>query len=79
CYKNIHLVIQKRRNSWYNNKYEKGSEWLRTLFHIDIKDYDVKGTVAIRPSVRAIIICDGKIALVHSLKYDYYISNVQEK
>ncbi|MDD3341938.1 MAG: NUDIX domain-containing protein [Bacilli bacterium] len=45
---------------------------MRTLFHIDTKDYDVKGTVAIRPSVRAIIICDGKIALVHSLKYDYY-------
>jgi len=45
---------------------------MKLLFEIDKKDYDPNGTVGIRPSVRGIIVRDGKIALVHSLKYDYY-------
>ena len=45
---------------------------MRTLFEIDLKDYDENGTRFERPSVRGIIIKDGKIAMVHSLKYDYY-------
>ena len=45
---------------------------MRLLFEQDKKDYNEKGTQFIRPSVRGIVIRDGKIAMVHSLKYDYY-------
>lgn len=45
---------------------------MRELFTIDKNNYDVNGTVGKRPSVRGIIIKDGKIAMMHSLKYDYY-------
>lgn len=45
---------------------------MRELFVIDKKNYDENGTVGRRPSVRGIIIKDGKIAMVHSLKYNYY-------
>lgn len=45
---------------------------MRLLFEIDKKDYNKNGSSFVRPSVRGIIIKDGKIAMVHSLKYDYY-------
>ena len=45
---------------------------MRLLFEIDTKDYDPNGKAFVRPSVRGIIIRDGKAAMVHSLKYDYY-------
>ena len=45
---------------------------MRTLFTIDTKDYDPNGTVKVRPSVRGIVIQDGKVLMVHSIKYDYY-------
>ncbi len=45
---------------------------MRLLFELDNKDYKKDGTVMVRPSVRGIIIKGGKIAMVHSLKYDYY-------
>lgn len=45
---------------------------MRELFTIDKKNYDPNGTVGRRPSVRGIIIKDGKVAMMHSLKYDYY-------
>lgn len=45
---------------------------MRLLFEIDLKNYKEGGTVGRRPSVRGIILRDGKIAMVHSLKYDYY-------
>lgn len=45
---------------------------MRLLFEIDKKGYNPNGTCFIRPSVRGIIIRDGKIAMVHSLKYNYY-------
>lgn len=45
---------------------------MRNLFTLDKKDYDPNGTKLIRPSVRGIIINGNKIAMVHSLKYDYY-------
>lgn len=38
----------------------------------DKKNYKENGTIGRRPSVRGIIIKDGKIAMIHSLKYDYY-------
>ena len=39
---------------------------------LDKKDYDLNNKISYRPSVRAIIIKKNKIAMVHSLKYDYY-------
>ncbi len=45
---------------------------MRMLFEIDKKDYERNGSVFNRPSVRGIIILNGKIAMVHSRKYDYY-------
>lgn len=45
---------------------------MRLLFELDKKDYDDSMPRFVRPSVRGIIIQDGKIAMVHSQKYDYY-------
>lgn len=45
---------------------------MKTLFVFDYKDYKEGGTVGVRPSARGIIIRDGRIAMVHSRKYDYY-------
>ena len=45
---------------------------MKTLFEIDLKDYNENAPRFERPSVRGIILKEGKIALVHSLKYDYY-------
>ena len=45
---------------------------MRLLFEIDMKDYDPDAPVFVRPSVRGIIIRDGKVGMVHSLKYNYY-------
>ena len=45
---------------------------MRTLFEIDTKDYDPNGRAFVRPSVRGIILRKGKVAMVHSIKYDYY-------
>ena len=45
---------------------------MRLLFEIDTKDYNPNGKAFVRPSVRGIIIRNGKVAMVHSLKYDYY-------
>ena len=45
---------------------------MKELFTIDKKNYDKNGTVGTRPSVRGIILKDKKIAMMHSLKYDYY-------
>lgn len=45
---------------------------MRLLFEMDKKDYDPNGRAFVRHSVRSIILRDGKVAMVHSLKYDYY-------
>ena len=45
---------------------------MRNLFTIDLKDYNDTDVIYKRPSSRAIIIKDGKIALVYSNKYNYY-------
>lgn len=45
---------------------------MRILFEMDKKDYIPDGSVFRRPSARAIIIKDGKIAMVYSKKYNYY-------
>ena len=45
---------------------------MRLLFEMDKMDYDPNGRAFVRPSVRSIILRDGKVAMVHSLKYDYY-------
>lgn len=45
---------------------------MKLLFEIDAKDYDLNGKTFIRPSARSIIIRDNKVAMIHSIKYDYY-------
>ena len=45
---------------------------MRKLFDMDKRDYDPNGRAFIRPSARCIAIEDGRVAMVHSLKYDYY-------
>ncbi len=45
---------------------------MRNLFTIDLKDYNDTDVIYKRPSSRAIIINDGKIALVYSNKHNYY-------
>jgi len=45
---------------------------MRELFVLDKKNYNPFGSVGRRPSVRGIILRDGKIAMMHSRKYDYY-------
>jgi 8-oxo-dGTP pyrophosphatase MutT (NUDIX family) len=45
---------------------------MRILFEMDKKDYVPHGSVFNRPSARAIIIKDRKIAMVYSKKYNYY-------
>lgn len=45
---------------------------MRLLFEIDTQDYKKNGSVFSRPSVRGIIVRGDKLAMIHSLKYDYY-------
>lgn len=45
---------------------------MRTLFCLDMKNYDPAWPRIIRPSVRAIILAGDRLLMVHSLRYDYY-------
>ena len=45
---------------------------MRLLFEMDKKDYSECTRTLVRNSARSILIRDGKVAMVHSLKYDYY-------
>lgn len=45
---------------------------MRLLFEMDKKDYAGCTHTYVRNSARSIIIKDKKLAMVHSLKYDYY-------
>ncbi len=45
---------------------------MRLLYLMDAHNYPDDEPVRVRPSVRGIIIREEKIALVHSLLYDYY-------
>jgi 8-oxo-dGTP pyrophosphatase MutT (NUDIX family) len=45
---------------------------MRLLFSMDLKDYDDCNHSFVRNSARSIIVRNGKIALIHSLQYDYY-------
>jgi broad specificity phosphatase PhoE/8-oxo-dGTP pyrophosphatase MutT (NUDIX family) len=45
---------------------------MRELFVMDKKNYKTGGTIGRRPSVRGIITKDDKLAMIHSLKYNYY-------
>lgn len=45
---------------------------MRLLFTMDKKDYDKCTKEFIRNSARGIIIENNKVAMIHSLKYDYY-------
>ena len=45
---------------------------MRLLFEMDKKDYGECTHLFVRNSARSIIIINKKIAMIHSLKYDYY-------
>ena len=45
---------------------------MRLLFEMDARDYPPNAKRYIRPSVRGIILKGDTIAMVHSLKYNYY-------
>lgn len=45
---------------------------MRLLFEMDTKDYDLNGVAFIRHSARCINIKNGLVAMVHSIKYNYY-------
>lgn len=45
---------------------------MRHLFTMDYQDYITNGTVISRPSVRGIVIREGRVLMIHSVKYDYY-------
>ena len=45
---------------------------MRLLFVMDKKDYENCTHSFVRNSARSIIISSGKIAMIHSTKYDYY-------
>ena len=45
---------------------------MRLLFELDRKDYGHCTRTYVRNSARSIIIFSGQVAMVHSLKYDYY-------
>lgn len=45
---------------------------MRTLFEIDSKDYDTSWNRFVRPSVRGIIIRNGRVAMVESKKHHYW-------
>ncbi len=45
---------------------------MRMLFEMDKHDYDDCTHSFVRNSARSIIIRNGRVAMVHSLKYDYY-------
>ena len=45
---------------------------MRLLFEMDKKDYGGCTRTFTRDSARSIIIRDGRIAMIHSQKYDYY-------
>ena len=59
---------------WYNKiKIWKSKEkTIRLLFNMDANDYDKNGRAFVRHSARCITIQNGRVAMVHSLKYDYY-------
>lgn len=45
---------------------------MRLLFEMDLKNYDLGGVAFVRHSARCVNIKNGRIAMVHSKKYDYY-------
>ena len=45
---------------------------MRMLFEMDLKDYGDCDHVFIRNSARSIVIKEKQVAMIHSMKYDYY-------
>ena len=45
---------------------------MRLLFDMDLKDYEGCTSTWERHSARSIILREGKVAMVHSVKYDFY-------
>ena len=60
---------------WEENDLGQGDIFVmefRELFTLDKRDYAEGAKVVKRPSARGIAVKDGKVLLIHSLKYDYY-------
>ncbi|MCI8442825.1 MAG: NUDIX domain-containing protein [Provencibacterium sp.] len=55
------------------NPSKSGDQRMRLLFLIDKKDYDLNGTAFTYRSARCIHIKNGLAAMVHSVRYDYYV------
>ncbi len=55
-----------------NEQASLAAQAMPLLFTVDLKNYDPAGTIGRRPSVRGIMEKDGRIAMMHSLKYGYY-------
>lgn len=45
---------------------------MRQLFTMDTREYDSAWPVRTRPSVRGLVIREGRILMIHSAMYDYY-------
>lgn len=56
----------------YDALVERCFKDMRLLFDMDRKDYDHCTHYFTRNSARAIIMKEDKVAMIHSLKYDYY-------
>ena len=58
---------------WYNGvSNHPGGYAMRRLFDLDRGDHAGCAREFVRNSARAIILREGRVAMVHSLKYDYY-------
>jgi 8-oxo-dGTP pyrophosphatase MutT (NUDIX family) len=66
------MCILRTKAIWAKISKTKENKKMRLLFELDAKNYNPNGQVFERPSVRSIIINDGKIAMVYSKKYNYY-------
>lgn len=64
--------LKKEKGSAFPTGITERSIIMRLLFEIDTHDYKENGTVFSRPSVRGIIVRGDTLAMIHSLKYDYY-------
>ena len=57
---------------YHRNEAHSIGGYMRLLFEMDKRDYDNCTHRFVRNSARSIIIREKKIAMIHSLKYDYY-------
>ena len=66
------LFLESGKKLGIRKSRENSEDAPRLLFSIDSKDYEGCTHTYVRNSARSIIIKDNRIAMIHSLKYDYY-------